>query len=262
MAAVIRCPKCKSGVVRHSRWRRVDGLLRKLLFAAYRCRDCRARFWRFDGGSFALVAVVVLTVCAAIAGGWALHKYQQPDPEPPPEPAEARSAAPATGLSTAMAPVAYPGLSELAASGESRAQASLAMAYLNGQGVAKDMALALKWAEKSALQGDADGQYALGSMHLAGRGTLQNFQTAFEWFAKAAQQSHAAAQYRLGIMYRSGHGVAVDKAQAYVWFSLAAAQGHQGAAEDRDSLLSALTPEQVALAQREAQDWRASSAKP
>ena len=257
MAATISCPQCKSAEVRHSRWRRQDGLMRRLLSSAYRCRACRARFWRFDAGNLVVLVAVVVTLGAAVAGGWALHELQQPDAEP----AADVSTGSAPGPPAALAPVARSGPSEHAAPGEARAQASLALAYLNGQGVSKDMAQALKWAEKSARQGDVEGQYTLASMYLAGRGTLQNFQAAFEWFDKAARQNHAEAQYRLGAMYRSGHGVALDKAKAYVWFSLAAAQGHQRAAEDRDSLLNALPPEEIALAQREAQAWRPSAAQ-
>lgn len=257
-AAAITCPSCRSGEVRHSRWRREEGLLRLLFFSRYRCRDCRARFSRFNVGAMAVIAVLVLTIGAAIGAGWALRDHHYPEPEPEPdEPALAEPYAPSV-----TAPEVYPDLSDRAERGEASAQASLASAYLTGRAVTKDLAQALKWAEKSALQGDADGQYTLGSMYLAGRGTLQNFETAFEWFEAAARQNHAESQYRLGNMYRSGHGVGADKIKAYVWFSLAAAQGHHKAADDRDSLLHALTSEQIALAQREAQDWRPSSATP
>jgi len=84
---------------------------------------------------------------------------------------------------------------------------------------------------------------------------------AFRWFELAAQQNHAEAQFSLGVMYRSGQGVPVDKSKAYTWFNLASAQGHERAREARDSLLSALTPEQVLAAQRAAQDWRPAAAK-
>jgi len=248
-----------SGDLRRSRWRRDDGLLGRLFFIRYRCRDCRERFSRFNGRLVATSAAVVLILGAAITGGWALLDQYESHRET----AAAESAVEAPGSSTVgVTTVAYPGLSELAERGDARAQVTLAMAYLNGQGVARNAAVALRWSERSARQGHAEGQYLLASLHLTGRGTLQNFQKASEWFEKAAHQNHAESQYRLGSMYRSGHGVGVDKARAYVWFSLAAAQGHQRAAEDRDSLLTALTADQIALAQREAQAWQPSSAKP
>lgn len=248
-----------SGEVRRSRWRPDDGLLGRLFFIRYRCRECRERFSRFNSRLVATGAAVALIIGTAIAGGWALLDLYESQREK----AAAESAVDAPVSATVgVTTVAYPGLSELAERGDARAQVTLAMAYLNGQGVARSAALALKWAERSARQGHAEGQYLLASMYLTGRGTLQNFQKASEWFEKAAQQNHAESQYRLGSMCRSGHGIGVDKARAYVWFSLAAAQGHQRAAEDRDSLLTALSSDQIALAQREAQAWRPSSAKP
>ena len=266
-AGGLKCPKCNGSAVRRSRRRREDGLLRTLAFSGYRCRECRARFWRFNGGRFAFVAAAGLlfgtAIAIAISSGLALHEAQESSPAPVATPSRANEATVATpSEAAAMALAANPGLNRLAEQGDPKAQSSLALAYLSGQGMAKDLALARRWAEKSALQGHADGQYTLGSMYLAGRGVLQNFQTAFKWFEKAAQQNHAESQYRLGTMYYSGHGVGIDKTKAYVWFNLAAAQGHQKAAEARDRLLPTMTADQVAFAQREAQAWRPSSEKP
>ena len=266
-AGPLKCPKCNGSAVRRSRRRRDDSLLRTLAFSGYRCRECRARFWRFNGGRFALVAAAGLlfgtAIAIAIASGLALREAQESPPTPVAVPSRADAPTVATpGEAAAMALAANPGLIRLAEQGDPKAQSSLALAYLSGQGMAKDLALARRWAEKSALQGHADGQYTLGSMYLAGRGVLQNFETAFKWFEKAAQQNHAESQYRLGTLYYSGHGVGIDKTKAYVWFNLAAAQGHQKAAEARDRLLPTMTSDQVASAQREAQAWRPSSEKP
>lgn len=266
-AGGLKCPKCNGTSVRRSRRRREDGLLRTLAFSGYRCRECRARFWRFNGGRFAFVAAAVVlfgaAIAVAIASGLALREAQ--DSQPAPAVVQSRANEPTVATpseAAAMALAANPGLNRLAEQGDPQAQSNLAMAYLSGQGMAKDLALARRWAEKSALQGHPDGQYTLGSMYLAGRGVLQNFQTAFRWFEKAAQQNHAESQYRLGTMYYSGHGVGIDKTKAYVWFNLAAAQGHQKAAEARDRLLPTMTADQVAFAQREAQAWRPASEKP
>jgi TPR repeat protein len=273
------CPKCKSDNVRRSRRYRGNPM-RALVIGSYRCRDCGAHFARVNLGIFVGGALVVLVIAFGIAGGWALREYHEPDSEAVEAPAAgqasaepAATGAPEAGQTNAAGPSGEPaiaapdnssvlpssgalGLSELAASGQARAQFSLGMSYLNGTGTAKDLSLAFKWFEKSAQQGYAEAQYALGSMYLAGRGALQNFESAYEWFEKAAQQNHAESQYRLGIMYRSGHAVPLDKARAYFWFNLAAAQGHERAAEARDNLLSALTSEQIARVQREAQAWK------
>jgi len=218
---------CKGSEIRRSRWRPEDGLLARLFFARYRCRDCRARFSRLDGAVFTVVATIVLILGAAIAGGLALREYRGSDSQP--AVIESRAIEPAVGVrdpSAVVTPPVSPGLSRLAEQGEAQAQFSLAMAYLNGRGV------------------------------------LQNFQTAYQWFDKAARQNHAESQYRLGVMYRNGLAVGIDKTKAYVWFNLAAAQGHTRAAEERDRLLPTLTAEQIALAQRESQAWRPSGEKP
>jgi len=276
----LRCPKCSSDNVRRSRQNQ-GGLLRRMLRTDYRCRDCHARFSRFDFGIVFIIGTAVLVVAAGFAGGWALRELHEPDlPATQEQPADTQqgdaaasgsgeaarssSGAPAgepaiaaPDPSTILVPSGSQGLGEMAESGQARAQFSLGMSYLNGNGgFAKDLSLAFKWFERSAQQGYAEAQYALGSMYLSGRGALQNFESAYEWFDKAAQQNHAEAQYRLGIMYRTGHGVPIDKSKAYVWFNLAAAQGHERAAEARDSLLTSLNSEQITRAQREAQAWK------
>ena len=270
-ATALSCPRCQQGVLRRSRRRRGDSLWHRLFYSAYRCRECRARSWRFDGGRFAAVAVAAAVVASVgaivavgLAGGLGLHESDASSPEP------ALADAPATrprdamrsGASREMHLAAHPDLPQRAEQGDANAQSGLALAYLNGQGVPKDVGLARQWAEKAAFQGHAEGQYLLGSMYLAGAGVLQDFPTALKWFEKAAQQNHAAAQYRLGLAYYNGHGVGVDKTKAYFWFNLAAAQGQREATAARDRLLPLLTAEQIASAQREGLAWKPVAAKP
>lgn len=270
-ATAMRCPQCQQGGLRRSKRRRGDSIWHRLFFSAYRCRDCRARSWRFDGGRLAVVAVtgaVVASLGAVMAfvvgGDLGLNEADASSPEP------ALALAPAARPRDAMrndAPremhlAAHPDLPQRAEQGDAKAQSGLALAYLNGQGVPKDVGLARQWAEKAALQGHAEGQYILGSMYLAGTGVLQDFPTALKWFEKAAQQNHAAAQYRLGLAYYNGYGVGVDKTKAYFWFNLAAAQAQPEATAARDRLLPLLTAEQIASAQREGLAWKPAAAKP
>ena len=270
-ATALRCPQCQQGRLRRSRRRPGDSLWHRLFFSAYRCRDCRARSWRFNGGRFAVIAVtgaaaasLVAVIAVGLGGDLGLHETDASSPEP------ALALAPAAGPRDAARSVvpreihlaAHPDLPQRAERGDAQAQSGLALAYLNGQGVPKDVGLARQWAEKAALQGHAEGQYQLGSMYLAGTGVLQDFPTALKWFEKAAQQNHAAAQYRLGLAYYNGHGVGVDKTKAYFWFNLAAAQGQREATAARDRLLPLLTAEQIASAQREGLAWKPVAAKP
>lgn len=268
-ATALRCPQCKQGSLRRSRRRRGDSLWHRLFFLAYRCRDCRARSWRFDGGRFAVAAVTAAVVASlgavlavGLGGGLDLSEADASSPAPVDAPAAGPRSAARSVAPNEMHLAAHPDLPQRAEQGDARAQSGLALAYLNGQGVPKDVGLARQWAEKAALQGHAEGQYLLGSMYLAGTGVLQDFPTALKWFEKAAQQNHAAAQYRLGLAYYNGYGVGVDKTQAYFWFNLAAAQGHREATAARDRLLPLLTAEQIASAQREGLAWKPAAAKP
>ena len=254
-----KCPSCQSGNARRSRHRPEDGAWRSLFYTAYRCRDCGQRFQMLTSGL--LLGVVVAGVLAATFGAGfvagSFPGFPPPRAEPvvgssapvPVQDSEVESTSPPVTIDLALAAAAE--------DGDPKAQFRLGMSYLKPQGGSgPEPVLALKWIQRAADQGYADAQYALGAMHHGGRGALQSFPAAFKWFELAAQQNHADAQYSLGVMYRTGQGVTADKSKAYIWFNLSAAQGHARAREARDSLLPALTPEQVLAAQHAAQQWR------
>jgi len=254
-----KCPSCQSDHLRRSRHRPEDGLWRSLFYTAYRCRDCGRRFQRLTSGL--LMGMTVAGVLAATFGAGFVVGSLSVFPPPRAEPVvSSPSAADMQGsdVESTAPPVSVDlPLAAAAEEGDPKAQLRLGMAYLKPPaGAAADPVLALKWIQRAADQGYADAQYALGAMYHGGRGALQSFPAAFKWFERAAQQNHADAQYSLGVMYRTGQGVPADKSKAYIWFNLSAAQGHPRAREARDTLLTALTPEQVLAAQHAAQDWQ------
>lgn len=110
-------------------------------------------------------------------------------------------------------------LRPLAESGAAAAQAGLGVLYLNGWGVRRDHAEALKWLRQAAAQGD-------------GR-----------------------AMFSLGIMSVNGLGVPQDDVQAYAWFDCADRRGERNGAIGRDALASRMPPERVELARRLAREW-------
>jgi TPR repeat protein len=57
-------------------------------------------------------------------------------------------------------------------------------------------------------------------------------------------------------MYARGQGVPRDLTLAYMWLSLAAARGDAVASEHRGRLAAAMTPEQIAEAERLTRAWR------
>ena len=113
-----------------------------------------------------------------------------------------------------------------AEAGNAEAQARLAIAYFNGNGVAKDEREALKWVQKAADGGSALGQLNLGNMYLnGGCGLKQDPSEAFKWFAKSAEQRHRGGQCMLGESYLFGQGVKKSEQDAAKWFALAAKAG-------------------------------------
>lgn len=108
----------------------------------------------------------------------------------------------------------------------------------------------------AANQGDPKAQFSLGLIYDNGRGVPQDFVEAAKWYRKAARQGHAEAQDILGVMHVNGEGVSMDYVLAHMWFSLSAAQGSENAAKNRDMTATMMTPEQLAIAQRLAREWK------
>ena len=81
----------------------------------------------------------------------------------------------------------------------------------------------------SANAGYASAQNKLGYMYINGEGVTKDYAEALKWFRKAAEQENAKAQYNLGVMYINGEGVTKDYAEAFKWFRKAAEQGNERA---------------------------------
>ncbi|HVZ27747.1 MAG TPA: hypothetical protein VG798_03745, partial [Rhizomicrobium sp.] len=130
----------------------------------------------------AALATVTLLFCAVLALGHA----------------GLASAAPAEGTAhrqTALAPLAV--LAARADSGDVAAQRDLALAYLRGRGVTKDIAAAARWAQAAAEQGDAEAQYLAGCLTRDGAAGLRDPARAFAWFNRAAAAGQLAAMHNL-----------------------------------------------------------------
>lgn len=81
-------------------------------------------------------------------------------------------------------------------------QRVLGEAYLNGNGVKKDEAEAVKWFRKAAEGGDADGQRDLGHALAAGQGIGSDPVEACKWFSRAAEKGDNAAKQELDRLTR------------------------------------------------------------
>lgn len=127
-----------------------------------------------------------------------------------------------------VAPVAGASLEEvvrMADEGNAMAQDILALRYVNGEGVPKNLEEAYKWFRRAALLGYATSQYNLGLLYQQGMGVEKDLSEAARWFKEAAAQEHAAAQVKVAEMHQSGKGLPQSDRQAFIWFRKAASNG-------------------------------------
>jgi len=116
--------------------------------------------------------------------------------------------------------------------GDAKAEARLALAYLRGQGVARDASAALRWSAAAAQAGQPVGQYLLGALYQQGEAVKADPKRAFAWFATAANKGNLKAMHNLAIAYAEGQGTAKDEAKAAEWFTRAAERGYVDSAFD------------------------------
>ncbi len=105
-------------------------------------------------------------------------------------------------------------------------QTHLAEMYLEGWGVKRDLAEALKWFMPSAQRGYPLSEYKVGLVYQQGDSKVRrDMAKAVDWFNKAAAHGFARAQNDLGFLYEKGDGVPRNDREAARWYRLAAEQG-------------------------------------
>jgi uncharacterized protein len=107
-----------------------------------------------------------------------------------------------------------------------------------------------------AAQGDAESQTELGICYIDGAGVAKDEAEAVKWFRKAADQGHAVAQLQLGSCYVLGEGVPTNKIEAYAYVNLAAVTC-KISRELRGTLEDEMTPSQRADGQLRAKKLQA-----
>jgi TPR repeat protein len=143
----------------------------------------------------------------------------------------------------------------LAEQGHAESQFGMGLLYANGFGVPLDDDQALKWYRLAADQGHAQALCNLAVMHANGWGVPQSDEEAFKWYSLAAEHGATEAQSSLGTMYSGGFGAAQDNVQAHKWFTIASELGDQSAAFTRDDLAARMSAEEIAEAERLANEW-------
>jgi len=121
---------------------------------------------------------------------------------------------------------AIPLLTQAANMGHPKAQATLGIAYQDGNGVKVDARAAAHWFGLAAAQGHRASQYALGAMYEEGEGGLpRDKRKATELYLASAKQGFDKAELIVGVGYLVGDGLPNDRRQAMPWLQRAAAQG-------------------------------------
>jgi TPR repeat protein len=180
-----------------------------------------------------------------------------------------------------------------AAKGSGQAEFQLGLMFAKGVGVQQDYAEAMRWYEMAAEQGDPVAGYGIGRLFEEGFGVPQDEHAAAAWYRRAAEKGIAPAQFNLSqmivkgkggekrddaeafalcrkaaeqgygkaavvlaTMYERGQGVEANAEQALFWSDVAARYQEKVSERQRAALVSKLTPEVVARAQKSAGAWR------
>ena len=142
--------------------------------------------------------------------------------------------------------------------GNARAQVNLGSIYKFGNGVAKDYIEAEKWYNKAAEQNDMKAQFNLGKLYEeGGSGINQNQLMSTLWYLKAAKNGHPLAALEMSSRYFNGKGVPDNYIEAYTFLLLykSSKNSEQSDTEEQElqqALAKLLTPEQIAVAQKNA----------
>jgi len=120
--------------------------------------------------------------------------------------------------------------------GHAAAQNRLGWMFEKGEGTEADYAEAVMWYERAAEQGHINAMNDLGYMHRQGWGVTQSYSEALRWFRRAAEKYDSYAEYNMGQMYENGWGVGKDQDEAIRWFRRSAARGHEWAAKRLEEL--------------------------
>jgi TPR repeat protein len=123
-------------------------------------------------------------------------------------------------------PMALDHFRTAAEKGYAPAQCQLAYMYQFGMGADRDIAKACFWYRKASDQGNTQAMYDIGCIYQNGDGIARDPAEAAKWERKAADLGCDYAQSSLGVRYAEGDGVDRDPVEAFKWFLKAAGQDY------------------------------------
>jgi hypothetical protein len=144
--------------------------------------------------------------------------------------------------------------------GDRDAMFVVAAMYAKGIGLKPDNDQALEWYRKAAEKGHRGAQATLGLRYLLGDGVARDETVAARWTYRAASQGIPEAQLLLAKMLSEGRGTTKNNVAAYSWATIATSRLgdkklRDSASQFRQQIGSALTPDQIAQAEKTAKDW-------
>jgi len=150
-------------------------------------------------------------------------------PTPTPLSLEPTSDGPVSSAPVGRPPTMFE-LLRRADAGDRNAWYEIAVAYLTGEHVGKDMAKAVAALKRAADLGQVDAQYNLGVAYQNGDGVEKNAKAALDWFSASADAGHPEGTLMLGLAYRNGHLVEQDIGASNALVMLAMSRGAREAA--------------------------------
>lgn len=108
-------------------------------------------------------------------------------------------------------------------------QAALAGLYFNGQGIQRDLSLALTLYSSAAELGNQQAMFHLGYAYANGIGVSKDLTIGRAWLSKAAEAGDAVAMTHLGASYRAEATDEPDPQLALRWYNKAIDAGHASA---------------------------------
>lgn len=121
---------------------------------------------------------------------------------------------------------ALPHLQKDARANDPEAAYILGLLYSNGDGVERNLSMALGWFQRAASNGSANAAFHLGDAHRLALGTPQDIKKSIVWYTRAADDGIPKAAQALARIYRLGDGVRRDYATAIHWLELAASHNY------------------------------------
>ena len=151
--------------------------------------------------------------------------------------------------------------------GHLEAIAALGVMHVQGNGVPKDIAEGLRLMRRAAIRGHVCSQAALGVYHMMGYfDVAQDLDKAEKWLRKAAEEEYSVAHRMLAELHSGRFGGEAEFVEALRW-AIIREKFHPHdripklIREIRDRILPLMTPQQIAEAERRANDWLARHGK-